>query len=562
WVSIKLLLVIFSLYLIGFSSSVAEGPAETSISRLDSLKLFADNVLRTGRDRWSGHATPLLADGINIYTKQPVEWIFEGEHFIIHNLASQQNLFRTLVGLTNLTGDDRYRNAAEESIRYHFDHLTSDCGLLRWGGHQIIDLKTLDAVGYFDADCHEFKNNFPFYELMWDVDKDATITFLRAFWNAHIFDWDRLDMNRHGSYGLEMGNLWDNQFRHPEPFFEGDGLTFINAGSDLIYAASMLYLLNKEAGALTWAKQLAGQYVKARHPDTGLGVYQYSKPIRRQDPPEEGPLEGRLTYSSYGDRAENQFGKEFPGTAREGWAIFHGGIYTLPKLIQLEISERLGHEGQEFLEGSVDGMISYAKHAYDPVKNQFKPMWADGTDLTNYEFTRTGYYGNKGKVLKPYKADELFLFSFSRAYRLTGDKFLWSVIRSMFKGLGLGEPGTEPGTGTGLNLGTENSDPYTLFALLEISRIVEDPPYLELANVIGNNILKRSFHKGFFLADSNHINASFNALEPLALLSLEAAMQGRPELIPVYSGGRGYIHGRFDGLGRTYDMQAIWSKTR
>lgn len=561
-VPVKLLMVIVVLNLSGFSNSLTEGQAETNPSRLDSLKLYAENVLEAGRDRWSGHETPLLADGINIYTKQPVEWIFEGEHFIIHNLASQQNLFRTLVGLSNLTGDGSYRNAAGESIRYHFDHLTSDCGLLRWGGHQIIDMKTLEPVGYFDADCHEFKNHFPFYELMWDVDEDATIRFLRAFWNAHVFDWNRLDMNRHGRYGLEMGDLWDNEFMHPEPFFEGDGLTFINAGSDLIYAGIMLYLLNKEAGALNWSKQLAGQYVKARHPDTGLGVYQYSKPIRRQDPPEEGPLEGGLTYSSYGDRAENQFGKEFPGTALEGWAVFHGGIYTLPKLIQLEISERLGDEGQEFLDGSVDGMISYAKQAYDPAKNQFKPMWADGTDLTNYEFKRTGYYGNKGKVLKPYKANEQFLFSFSRAYRLTGDGFLWTVVRSMFKGLDLGDPGPEPGTGTGLNLDTENSDTYALFALLEISRIAEDPAYLELAEVIGNNILKRSFHNGFFLADSNHINASFNAVEPLALLSLEAALQGRPELVPIYSGGRGYIHGRFDGLGRTYDIQAIWSKTK
>ncbi len=196
--------------------------------RLKSIKAFAENVFASGSDRWSG--------------------------------------------LSNLTGDERYRNAARESISYHFNYLKSDCGLLRWGGHQIIDMSTLKPVGHFDADCHEFKNNFPFYDLMWEVDSVATAEFLRAFWNAHILDWSRLDMNRHGRYGLAMGNLWDNEFIEPEPFFEGSGLTFINAGSDLIYAGAMLYFINPETEALRWSKLLAGQFAGARHPDTGLGA--------------------------------------------------------------------------------------------------------------------------------------------------------------------------------------------------------------------------------------------------------------------------------------------------
>ena len=555
--------LITGILFLNVSCKLSSDESLTSASpRLEAVKIFADNVLEKGNDTWSGYDTPLLADGINIYTEKPVEWIYEEEKYIIHNLANQQNLFRTLTGLSNITGNNTYHTAAKNSINYHFDNLQSDCGLLRWGGHQIIDLRTLEPVGHFDADCHEFKNNFPFYKLMWEVDDKATAKFLRAFWNAHIFDWSLLDMNRHGRYGLQMGNLWENEFARPDPFFEGRGLTFINAGSDLIYAGAMLYFLNDEKQALNWAKLLAKQYVRARHPDTGLGVYQYSKPIRREQPPEEGPLEGRLTWSTYGDRAENQFGEDFPATAREGWALFHGGIYTLPKLVQLEISEHLGKEGREFLEWSVDGMKAYAKHAYDPENNHFKPMWADGTDLTDYEFPRTGYYGEEGRVLKPFTASEQYMFSFSRAYRLTGDEFLWETVRSMFIGLQLGDPGVIPGKKASLNFDTDNSDPYALFALLEISRAVNNPVFLELAETIGNNILERSFYNGFFLPDDNHINANFNALEPLALLSLEAAIRGNPELVPVYSGGRGYIHGRFDGMGRTYDTHAIWSKVK
>src|SRR5690606_21308464 len=138
----------------------------------------------------------------------------------------------------------------------------------------------------------------------------ATTDFVRAFWNAHVRDWSKLEFNRHGSYGMKMGSLWENEFKDPEPFFESGVLTFLNTGSDMIYAGTKLHVLNGEQGALRWSGLLAEQYVKARHPKTGLGSFQFTKPIRRNQPP-DGPLTGLLTFTSYGDRAENQFGKDF-----------------------------------------------------------------------------------------------------------------------------------------------------------------------------------------------------------------------------------------------------------
>src|SRR5690606_29572436 len=87
---------------------------------LSAVKTFADNAIEKGKDRWSGKNTPLLADGINIQTGEPLEYVYDGsvgvrgeggqpDKWIIHNLASQQNFFRVLVGLTNLTGDQKYR---------------------------------------------------------------------------------------------------------------------------------------------------------------------------------------------------------------------------------------------------------------------------------------------------------------------------------------------------------------------------------------------------------------------------------------------------------------------
>ena len=116
--------------------------------RLRAVRIYADNVLKKGADRWSGKNTPLLADGVNVRDNEPLKYVYNGEigvhgeggapnEWITHNLASQQNLFRTFVALTNLTGDEKYRNAAESAIRYHFDSLMvarldriSDCFLV------------------------------------------------------------------------------------------------------------------------------------------------------------------------------------------------------------------------------------------------------------------------------------------------------------------------------------------------------------------------------------------------------------------------------------------------
>ena len=58
----------------------------------------------------------------------------------ISSQASQQNLFRTLTALSNLTGGPKCKNAAKEAIAYMFKNYRSKNGLLYWGGHTFVDL--------------------------------------------------------------------------------------------------------------------------------------------------------------------------------------------------------------------------------------------------------------------------------------------------------------------------------------------------------------------------------------------------------------------------------------
>ncbi len=505
---------------------------------LEHVARHADTVLETARDRFTDTPTPLLADAIDLREMMPATLAHGGQHYVISNLANQQNFLRVLVGLSALTGTPGYRDAAEAVVAWHFDHMTSDCGLLHWGGHRAYDLKSRE---YVTRDIHELKHNFPFYELMWDVNPEATAAFIRAFWNAHILDWEILDMNRHGSYNRPLGALWDSAFTGAPPFFEGRGLTFINTGDDLVYAALMLYRLGGEAGALTWGMRLAQQYVNARHPDTGLGVYQYSQALRRADPPEDENAPD-FTYSTYGDRTQRQFGPEFGAVALEGNYLPNDrSIYSLNAWMQLQMAGMLGDAGAAMGAYTLEGMRAYAKHAYNFEDNTLTPMFTDGTSLDGYVIRRKGYHGAAGTVIEAGQARTALLLSYSLAYAVSGDPIFWTVVRGIARGHGLGDFGALPEEPKAPDFETTNADPLVVFALLALDKAADAPAYRELASVVARNIMDRRFHKGMFAGGADAARAPIDAIEPLALLTLAAHIQGRPDAVPTYRGGRAYF---------------------
>lgn len=524
---------------------------------LEAVQTFADNVLTHGIDSYGDMHSPLLADGINVKTKEPVRWEFENHSWIISNFASQQNLMRVFVGLSEITGDSTYRKAAGKAVQYMYDHQSAENGLLYWGGHKFVDLETMEP--HFEGRPHELKNNYPFYEFMWEVDSTATRRMLRAMWNAHILDWNKLDLNRHGEYELQMGKLWDHDFHQPKPFFEGEGLTFINAGTDMVQSAMTLYMLGKEKVAKKWGLRLYEQYVRARHPETNLGVYQYSRPKQTKEPPAEGPLTGELTFSHYGDRAANQFGAKYGEIALEGNMLWGGRMETLygrsPVMI-LHLAEQLeaSDAGEKLKIWTIEGLKAYAKFAYRPEKNEFRPMWADGTDLTGQVYPRTGYYGKKGTPFKAIKPSSEMILAAAKAVRLSnGNEELWQWLRNMMMGAKLGEPGRAVDTQPKLNFETEVDDATILVAVLELYKFTGEVGYLKLAEKIGDNILATKYSEGYFRPTKNHIYTRFDRPEPLALLMLEAARQGKQEKVPPFVTGYGSTDGEPAMGGRPSD---------
>ena len=158
---------------------------------LETVRKYIDNIIRTSYK--TADVGGIFADGIEIESGKHVRWNFpDGESVAISDIANEQNLLRTLVGLSNLTGEGCYKQYACDALRHIFS-LQHSCGLLEWGGHRFIDYDTMKIVGIKEkkGDVHELKNCFPYYELMYEVDREATEKYIEAFWNAHVYRWPR-----------------------------------------------------------------------------------------------------------------------------------------------------------------------------------------------------------------------------------------------------------------------------------------------------------------------------------------------------------------------------------
>ena len=525
------------------TSSVALADSQ---QRLQAVKTFADTVLDKAGDKYHGATpSPLLASGVNPRTGEQMEWIFpDGRTAVLSNFSAQQNLMRVLVGLSNLTGDEKYKQRAEETAKYYFDHYQDDSGLLIWGGHRFVDLKSLKAEGPSEKEqVHELKNAYPYYEMMFTVDKEPTVRFIRGFWNAHVYDWNIMETSRHGEYNKPMGDLWESSFVQQPPFFATKGLSFLNAGNDLIYSAALLSKYNNEPEALAWAQRLAQQYVLPRDKKTGLGVYQFTQALQR-----EKPTDDSNTHSKFGDRAQRQFGPEFGPDALEGNMMLKGRtstIYSENALMQLALANELGSQGADLKKWTLDGLKAFAHYAYDESNNTFRPMLANGTDLSNYVLPRDGYYGKKGTTLTPYKAGNEFLLSYARAYGIEQDDELWKAVRGIAKGQELGDIGAPGGQNAKLNMGTSNSDPYSIFALIDLAQATGHKDYLKLAEKVADNIIENKQLNGFFVDNKDVQYASVDNIAPYALLALEAVLQNKPAAVAPFLNGSGFTEGAY-----------------
>jgi pectate lyase len=399
---------------------------------------------------------------------------------------------------------------------------------------------------------HELKCHYPYYELMWRINQEATRQFLETFWAAHILNWSNLEMNRHGSPKKQFGNPWANEFKAEPVFFWGKGLSFLNTGSDLFYAGAILSKLSGQAEPLIWSKRLAKRYVETRNPKTGIGGFQFNQSRTASCAP-----------GIRGDRAQYQYGDDFPGHFIVEGTLFpcYGSTPQVkPQICQLLLGEALGDDGKEFTQWALEELTAWGKVAYRKKDNSFIPMLTDGTSMEGYVCKKDGYFGPRGRVLKAGRAGPMDFWTYALAYRMTGNEFMWEMARNIALGNSLGDIGAAAGDEPHLSEHTDYFAYPALLGFLELHKKTGNNAYLNMAKNIGDNIVKNYFHKGFFVRSQKHLYAKFDALEPLVLLHLYCTLKENKVSIPTVWPSSSFFHCPHDGKGRTYDNSVIYSQ--
>ena len=516
---------------------------DSAVEFVDAVSGHADTVLERGRDRYGPEHTPLLVDALDSDTHEPIAYdgrdVAEGRR--LSNFALQQEFLRTLVTLSETTDDAGYREAAIELVEYAFEKLAGVGGLLNWGGHVAYDVDA-DEVATNKGGPHELKFEYPFYDLLWEVDPDATRRFVESAWTAHVTDWSILDFNRHGDLNDwlndeydyaersddPLADPWDREYEGGDVFFWGSGLTFVNTGSDLYYAAGTLADLDGDDDPLSWSKRLARRYVETRG-ETGISGYQFSQHPSYCNGPE-----------IRGDRAQYQFAPYLHGDHR----VYEGTLFRPRPIVQrrqLELGERLGERGSEFTRWAVEELRAWREAAYRPEDNEFEPMLTDGLSLEGFVIRRPGYFGPKGRIVGPIRADADVFWTYALAARAAGDELCWRTARDVAAGIGLGDVGARDGEGVDLDEAAGVTDYRAIYGLLELYRASGRGAYLDAAERVGRNVLADRFDGSAFV-DDGRVTLEDGA--PLALLHLAAALDGADlGALPTPVGERGSPEG-------------------
>lgn len=226
---------------------------------------FATTLLAHGRDHY-GINTPLFLAMLNLKTRQKVMqkdplWERDYDYEDYMRNANGSNLardFATLGGLyhlSNLTGNESYRRAANDYLTYFLAHCVSPTtGLFAYGEHMSYNV-VRDTVEHHR---HELEIPIPLLTEMWRLAPDVMQRYTEAIWNYHIYDKETFFYDRHGNY--YTGEFDDLSVR-------GAWIKHAGLYANIFIAA---YAQTGQTKYLDWARKISAIYSEHAHPKTGL----------------------------------------------------------------------------------------------------------------------------------------------------------------------------------------------------------------------------------------------------------------------------------------------------
>ena len=552
---------------------------------------YGDTVITHGRDVYGPTKTPMftrylhrerLRSPASIASMPPA--LGGAPRPIVQTQFDRtQNLLRTLAALSQATGNAKYAEAAMEATAHIFEeYAMPHSGLIVFGNHMTIDL--LGDRSYSDGrsgDIFELEVVFPFYDFWHDVSPLKTERFVKGCWEVYVRDWHTMHYNRHAGFNknIDFSKTWQRPLQEVKDLpTRMEVLGFIDVGLDLAFSGYSLGCLQEKSAPRKWADRYLKVLSYHRDPKTSIWpMLLYTPSIRRhlevyrEAFPEANVTEPRVIISSW---------------------IYSMPTFFLGTLGTIEQAQKYGHEEEltEVHQRIDEWILGYMAAAYKSASHTMRSIILDGTDVTDHVF-------KPGKVLHGWGAKEgdsflanppspSFLAAVARAYRLAGAaarERYWPLLRDLFKGEGLGDPGATPKEKPAYKSKGVLAEPPWIFALADIYRVHRRPETLELMEDLGRKLIaqRQDPKSGLFtlpperpytmrhnqrtkepwegLTSGELLRREFDydrpkvvsldIIDPLALLAVYACRTGQLEKIPQWLKGGGW--GTGTGCGHT-----------
>ena len=160
---------------------------------------YADAMLQKGRDVHGPRQTGLFLDLLDRQSLSPLltlppapAGISPGNRWVDGaNLQNHENLLRLLYFLSELSGEERYAQAADNALKGMLLNTPSPVtGLLPWGEHMSWDVTADNAVSDSARRLHEFSRPWMLWERCFALAPEQSRQLARGLWQFHVVDHD------------------------------------------------------------------------------------------------------------------------------------------------------------------------------------------------------------------------------------------------------------------------------------------------------------------------------------------------------------------------------------
>ena len=242
-------------------------------ARFDAVIAHVESVLDS-----AGYGnTPLLGDIFTRNERTPAYVPTRTKDLMASNVMAQSNLMRAMYTLTNITGNEKYKDRVDEIYKYLMNNGLMENGVaMGWGGHMTMDMETEEV--FLDGNnlgTHEIKGVAPFLSPMFSETANKEYTedtfnngngwagFLsRAMFGGHFLgNFETLAFERHWT-NFNNATAMEPVWQHPEAFDserrgpvqrEG-GAAFVSAGGNIMQVLLDYYESTGDENALRWAE--------------------------------------------------------------------------------------------------------------------------------------------------------------------------------------------------------------------------------------------------------------------------------------------------------------------